>query len=60
MDAWKDDAFLSIKTHGEVVFKNYLGNDKTALRVDSADHSDLPAVYGYEPYKQVLLDFITK
>jgi pimeloyl-ACP methyl ester carboxylesterase len=56
----KDDAFLSIKTHGEVVFKNYLGNDNTALRVDSADHSDLPYVYGYEPYKQVLLDFITK
>jgi len=56
----KADAFLSIKTHGEVVFKNYGGNDKTALRVDSADHSDLPAVYGYEPYKRVLLDFITK
>jgi len=56
------DAFLSIKTHGEVVAKNYGGepSDKTFLRIPDADHSDLPFVYGYENYLESILDFIEK
>ena len=58
----KKDAFLSIKTHGEVVAKNYGGeaSDKTFLRIPDADHSDLPFVYGYENYLESILDFIEK
>ena len=56
------DAFLSIKTHGEVVAKNYGGeaSDKTFLKIPDADHSDLPFVYGYENYLESILDFIEK
>lgn len=56
------DAFLSIKTHGEIVAKNYGGeaSDKTFLRIPNADHSDLPFVYGYENYLESILDFIEK
>ena len=56
------DAFLSIKTHGEIVAKNYGGeaSDKTFLRIPDADHSDLPFVYGYENYLESILDFIEK
>lgn len=56
------DAFLSIKTHGEIVAKNYGGeaSDKTFLRIRDADHSDLPFVYGYENYLESILDFIEK
>lgn len=56
------DAFLSIKTHGEIVAKNYGGeaSDKTFLRIPDADHSDLPFVFGYENYLESILDFIEK
>ena len=57
----KDD-FLSIKTHGEVVNKNYGGaqSDKTFIRVQNADHSDLPDEQGYDKYLNSLLNFIEK
>tara|TARA_B100001094_G_C18135805_1_gene775002 strand:- start:102 stop:992 length:891 start_codon:yes stop_codon:yes gene_type:complete len=58
----KEDAFLSIKTHGEIVYKNYGGDekDKTAIRVDGADHSDLPYEYGFDQYLKSVLEFIIK
>lgn len=56
----KADAFLAIATHGEVVYKNYAGREGTAVRVEGAGHSDLPAAFGYEEYKQAVLDFITQ
>ena len=57
----KDD-FLSIKTHGEIVYKNYGGNEsnKTFIKVPTADHGDLPAEQGYEEYKNSLLEFVEK
>ena len=57
----KDD-FLSIKTHGEIVYKNYGGSEpnKEFIRVPTADHSDLPAEQGYEEYKNSLLEFVEK
>ncbi len=56
------DAFLSIKTHGEIVAKNYGGknSDKTFLKIAGADHSDLPYIYGYENYLKSILEFIEK
>lgn len=56
------DDFLSIKTHGEIVYNNYGGSasDKTAVRVDGADHSDLPTVYGFDEYIASILDFLEK
>jgi hypothetical protein len=58
----ENDAFLSIKTHGEIVAKNYGGkdSDKTFLKIPGADHSDLPYIYGYENYLKLVLEFIEK
>jgi len=60
-----DDDFLSIKTHGEVVFKNHPGPDKTALRVEGATHTNLPQILaeqndGYDYYLTIIHDFISK
>lgn len=55
-----DDDFLSIKTHGEVVYKNYVGPYKEAHRVEGAGHSDLPFVMGYDTYSAAVLDFIIR
>lgn len=57
-----DDDYLAIKTHGEIVYKNYGGSEanKTALRVDGANHSDLPLYYGFTKYSESLINFITK
>lgn len=52
-----DDDFLSIKTHGEVVYKNKSG-EKTAVRIEGGDHNNPPAVMGYDNYLQALEDFI--
>ena len=53
-----DDDFLSIKTHGELVYANKSG-DKTAIRVEGGDHNNPPAIMGYENYIKALEDFIT-
>jgi pimeloyl-ACP methyl ester carboxylesterase len=55
----KDD-FLSIETHGEVVYKNYRGPHKEAHRIEGALHGDLPAVMGYENYLNALLRFLER
>ena len=55
-----DDAFLNMKTHGEVVAKNYGGTDKTEVRVESAIHTDVPVVYGYENYLELIQTLIEK
>jgi len=54
-----NDKFLSIKTHGEVVFKNYGGSKKFAYRIKGADHSDVPVVMGFKYYCDVIEKFIT-
>ena len=52
------DNFLSIKTHGEVVFKNYHGVSGTAERVTGADHGEVPEKMGFDKYLQVMRTFI--
>lgn len=53
-----NDDFLSIETHGEVVFAHHPGPDKTAYRVEGAHHNDLPKMMGYSVYSQAILEFI--
>lgn len=54
-----NDAFLSIETHGEIVYKNKTG-DKEAERVEGADHETVPVFMGYENYNERILTFLTK
>jgi len=52
------DSFLSIKTHGEVVYNNYDGRYSFAHRVQGGEHSDVPAIMGYDAYNDAVLEFI--
>jgi pimeloyl-ACP methyl ester carboxylesterase len=52
------DSFLSIHTHGEVVYNNYQGPSKTAVRVPGGDHEDTPFIMGYSNYLTEILHFI--
>lgn len=52
------DSFLSIETHGEVVYKNYRGSFSVAHRVDGGEHSDVPSVMGYDAYSDAVLEFL--
>jgi pimeloyl-ACP methyl ester carboxylesterase len=54
------DSFLSIKTHGEIVYKNYNGVYGEAHRITGAEHGDLPLVWGYQNYTNAVYQFITK
>lgn len=54
------DDFLSIKTHGEVVYKNYDGVYSQAERVIGAGHSTVPQTIGFVEYNKLLESFITK
>lgn len=53
-----DDDFLSIETHGEVVFKNYDGIYSEAHRIEGGVHNDVPKVMGYEAYLKAVHKFI--
>lgn len=55
-----DDAFLAMKTHGEVIFKNYNGNYSEAHRISGADHGEVPEKYGFVEYSNALEKFIEK
>lgn len=55
-----NDQFLSIKTQGEVVYKNYHGVYSEAHRVAGADHGEVPLKFGFTYYKNALLDFIRR
>jgi len=54
------DSFLSIKTHGEVVYKNYQGVYSESHRIPGAEHGDLPMIWGYQNYTNAVHQFITK
>lgn len=54
------DNFLSMKSHGEVVYKNYGGSYKEAHRVDGADHGEVPEKMGFSNYLNTLSTFIRK
>lgn len=53
------DDFISISSHGEVVFANYNGIRKQACRVPGAGHSDCPVILTFDTYLQDILSFIT-
>lgn len=55
----KDD-FLSMQTHGEVVYKNYKGKYSEAHRIDGAGHGNVPNTMGFDLYKKTILEFIIK
>ncbi|MCW3124107.1 MAG: hypothetical protein JWQ38_3599 [Flavipsychrobacter sp.] len=55
-----DDDFLSIKTHGELVYKNYHGTYSEAHRIPGATHVNVPAIWGLSNYTNAVRDFITK
>lgn len=54
------DDFLSITSHGEVVFANHTGTYKEAHRITNATHTNVPAVWGYEAYKAAVNSFIER
>lgn len=54
------DDFLSIRSHGELVYKNYRGRYSEAYRVEGAGHTDVPARFGYPAYLAVLEHFIIR
>lgn len=55
-----NDNFLNIKTHGEVVYKNYGGIYKEAHRIEGADHGQIPAVFGFVNYTEAIEKFLIK
>ncbi|MEO5647946.1 MAG: alpha/beta hydrolase [Chitinophagaceae bacterium] len=55
----KDD-FLPINAHGELVYKNHTGIYKEAHRIQNADHSNVPIVFGFQNYLKAVGDFISR
>jgi pimeloyl-ACP methyl ester carboxylesterase len=55
-----DDDFLSIKTHGEVVYKNYHGTYGEPHRIPNAIHTNVPSIWGYTNYLNTLSAFIER
>jgi pimeloyl-ACP methyl ester carboxylesterase len=53
-----NDDFLSIKTHGELVFANYSGTYGQPHRIAGANHVNVPTVWGLEAYKSAIATFI--
>jgi len=54
----KNDDFISIKNHGEVVYANYKGQKGVAHRVNFAGHSDIPIVLQLDNYLNIIENFI--
>jgi pimeloyl-ACP methyl ester carboxylesterase len=53
------DDFISMQSHGELVYKNYNGADGWACRVPNAGHSDVPVLLGYTEYLRIVEAFVT-
>ncbi len=56
----KADDYLSIETHGEVVFKNYKGIYGDAHRIEGANHGDVPFIMGFEEYIDAVRQFVER
>lgn len=54
------DNFLSMTTHGQVVYNNYHGTHKESHMVQGADHGEVPAKMGFTNYLNTLSNFIRK
>lgn len=55
----KEDDYIAIE-NGELIYSNHNGTYKEAIRVPKANHSDIPAVLGYENYLNKLEKFILR
>jgi hypothetical protein len=55
-----NDNFLSIDTHGEVVYKNHGGTYKEAHRIVGSDHGQIPTTFGFKNYTETLEKFIQR
>jgi fermentation-respiration switch protein FrsA (DUF1100 family) len=54
------DNFLSYRTHGEVVYRNYRGTYQVSFPVEGADHGEVPQKMGFGTYLQNLGSFIRR
>ncbi|MCC7050403.1 MAG: alpha/beta hydrolase [Bacteroidia bacterium] len=54
------DDYLSIKTHGEVIYKNYHGVLGEAHRIPNANHGSVPNTFGFKNYTESILKFIIR
>lgn len=52
-----EDDYVAIN-NGELIFANYTGIKGVPIRVEQANHGDIPSTMGYENYIQTLVDFI--
>lgn len=52
-----DDDYVSID-NGEIIYGNYQGPYKEAIRVENANHSDIPVIMGLENYLNAVELFI--
>lgn len=52
------DDFLSVTTHGQVVYDNYNGRYKEAHRIPDAGHSTVPVMFGFNNYRAAINTFI--
>jgi hypothetical protein len=55
-----EDDFLNIKTQGEIVYNNHKGRFKEAHRIQGADHSNVPLVFGFKKYLEAIGNFIRR
>lgn len=53
-----NDNFLSMMSHGQVVYNNHHGIYKEARKVNGADHGEVPEKMGFENYLNTLSNFI--
>lgn len=53
------DDFISMESHGQVVFQNYQGIRGQACTVQGAGHSDCPVILSFPNYLSILEAFIT-
>lgn len=54
------DDFVSMTTHGEIVYGNYNGTYKEAHRITDAGHSTVPTTMGFQNYISAVNNFITQ
>jgi len=53
----EEDSYVEIE-NGELIYANYTGSNKTAVRVPEADHTEVPVKLGTSVYLSTVLDFI--
>jgi pimeloyl-ACP methyl ester carboxylesterase len=56
----ESDDFLSVDSHGQVVYNNHSGTYKEAHRIPDAGHSTVPSTVGFAAYSSLIFNFITQ